>query len=78
VRAVVGHLRQVDQAGQLADLFLAAPDYRAVRLEEGWVLGAPSVSSGPAGAPSMSSSMPAFRAGRQPPTWWTIQTFGSQ
>jgi precorrin-8X/cobalt-precorrin-8 methylmutase len=42
VRAVVDHLRRLDQADQLIDLFLAAPDNSAVRSEEGWVLGVPS------------------------------------
>jgi precorrin-8X/cobalt-precorrin-8 methylmutase len=42
VRAVVNHLRQLDQVNQLVDLFAAAPDNSAVRREEGWVLGLPS------------------------------------
>jgi precorrin-8X/cobalt-precorrin-8 methylmutase len=42
VRAVVDHLRRLDEAGRLVDLFAAAPDNSAVRREEGWVLGIPS------------------------------------
>jgi precorrin-8X/cobalt-precorrin-8 methylmutase len=42
VRAVVDHLRQLDQTDQLVELIAAAPDSSAVRREEGWVLGVPS------------------------------------
>jgi hypothetical protein len=39
VRAVVECWRQIDREDRMVDWFAAAPDDRAVRCEEGWVLG---------------------------------------